>query len=381
MGKKKTWVITWSFDSLHKWHEYIIAQAAQQSDILHILIWINGDKKNIFDIQTRIHHIKQSMRDLNNIIVWTYDESMLVDYMIRNNIDTIYKWIRDEKDTSFEKTQEYYNHFLSPNITTEYIECHPDYFHLSSSGIKWLFKIGWHITPGIEKLVSLHVKQDLEKTLNNQDIIGITWVPGSGKSYIAEQLVAQARWLDIPTIHINMDKLLHKIYDQANYWYIRDQILELDPSITTNNNGEINRNSVRNAMFSSQSIKDQINRLFQQPIRTELRQEVYGKTGIILIESALFAEHNISDIVNNNLILVKTDSDIQFKRLEKRGDNMSTITQFLDGQYNTETKQKVLEEKINQSWHGTIITIDNSWSGLSLSHIIDDIKKTVSYLP
>jgi len=102
-------------------------------------------------------------------------------------------------------------------------------------------------------------------------------------------------------------------------------------------------------MFSNQSIKDKINTLFQQPIRTELRQQAYGKTGIILIESALFAEHDISDIVNNNIILVDTDQDTQLKRLEKRGDDMTTITKFLEGQYNTDTKQKVLEDKIKQS--------------------------------
>lgn len=102
-------------------------------------------------------------------------------------------------------------------------------------------------------------------------------------------------------------------------------------------------------MFSNPGIKDKINKLFQAPIRTELRQEVYGKTGIILIESALFAEHNISDIVNNNIILAHTDTETQLKRLQKRGDDMTTITNFLNGQYNTENKQKLLEEKIQQS--------------------------------
>jgi dephospho-CoA kinase len=68
-----------------------------------------------------------------------------------------------------------------------------------------------------------------------------------------------------------------------------------------------------------------------------------------LIESALFAEHNISDIVNNNIILVHTDTETQLKRLQERGDDMTTIIKFLDGQYNTEKKQKLLEEKIQQS--------------------------------
>jgi hypothetical protein len=64
-----------------------------------------------------------------------------------------------------------------------------------------------------------------------------------------------------------------------------------------------------------------------------------------LVESALFAEHNISDIVNNNIILVHTDTETQLKRLQKRGDDMTTIKRFLNGQYNTENKQKLLEEK------------------------------------
>jgi dephospho-CoA kinase len=116
-----------------------------------------------------------------------------------------------------------------------------------------------------------------------------------------------------------------------------------------NKDGDIDKNSIRNAMFSNPDIKDKINQLFQQPIRTELRQEVYGKTGIILIESALFAEHNISDIVNNNIILVHTNQETQLKRLQNRGDDMTTIKNFLDGQYNTVMKQKSLEEKIQKS--------------------------------
>jgi hypothetical protein len=59
---------------------------------------------------------------------------------------------------------------------------------------------------------------------------------------------------------------------------------------------------------------------------------------------------------------------------------MTTIIKFLDGQYNTEKKQKLLEEKIQQSWHGQIIRIDNSWSWLVISKTIKDIKTTVWYL-
>jgi pantetheine-phosphate adenylyltransferase len=357
----KNAIITWSFDGQHRWHEDIIQKASKKCDTLHALIWFNREKTTTFDIQTRIKHLTRSIKDLKNVIVWTYDESLLVDYMIRNNINTIYKGIRDEKDKSFEKTQEYYNKFLTSNITTEYIECNPDYFHLSSSAIKSLFTLWWNITPGIERLLPLQVKQDLEKVINNQYIIGITWVPGSGKSYIAQQLVQQATSSNIPIIHINMDKLWHRIYHQPNYWYIRDQIIDLDTSITMNKDGDIDKNSIRNAMFSNPDIKDKINQLFQQPIRTELRQEVYGKTGIILIESALFAEHNISDIVNNNIILVHTDQETQLKRLQNRGDDMTTIKNFLDGQYNTVMKQKSLEEKIQKSWYGKVIRINNSW--------------------
>ena len=221
--------ITWSFDGLHKWHEYIITKAKEQCRKLYILLGKNTDKRITFDLSLQIQHIKKVFND-PSIIVTGYDESLVVDFCTRHNISTIFKGIRNKEDIQNENVQTFYNQFLAPHITTQYIGYNNDespiitptisetiienYNYLSSSWIKTLFKLWWHITPGIEKLVSLHIKQDLEKTLNNQKFIGITWVPGSGKSYVAEQIIEQAKKSDTPITHINMDKLWHRIYDQ-----------------------------------------------------------------------------------------------------------------------------------------------------------------------
>lgn len=128
-----------SFDPIHRGHVAIIEDliSQHQADQVCILVGKNPDKKSLLPLEQRLHLIRHATSHIPQAVVDTFD-GLLVDYLATRGINTIVRGIRDDKDRSFEKSQEYYNNRLHPAINTEYIECRPEYFHLSSSAVKML---------------------------------------------------------------------------------------------------------------------------------------------------------------------------------------------------------------------------------------------------
>ena len=91
----------------------------------------------------------------------------------------------------------------------------------------------------------------------------------------------------------------------------------------------------------------------------KLRRELYGKKGLILLDSALIAESKMTYLCNNNIILVNSNKEMQLKRLEEKLYSEEQITQRINSQYSYDLKLNYIEDCIHKDGHGSVLKFDS----------------------
>ncbi len=384
-----TVLIPWSFDPPHRGHMDVVKQAAywdqhwdqkkiNQFDQYHIGIPFNGEKKSLFHHKERVNFWKQYLMEMNNTI-WKKKETPLihilddaidwltVDYMFQHGIVDQIKWVRDAKDIEYENTINHYNKRLYPQINTHFIYSHPDYLHLSSSALKNLFSIGWHLTRWIEDDVSFQVKHAMEIRQTNKYLLWVTGIPWSGKTYVAKQIVEMMNILRIPATHVEFDKIGHQVINNSSvYSHTHKKIISLFGNGIVDQQGKIVQEKLAKVFWcADQKTQQSYNELIGQAMMVELRQELYTKwtkEWLIVIDGALLADHELWFLVNNQMMLVDVDQKTQQKRLLTRANyTQSKIDAMNNAQLSTNEKKEKINKSIKDNNYGTLTEITNSW--------------------
>jgi dephospho-CoA kinase len=104
----------------------------------------------------------------------------------------------------------------------------------------------------------------------------------------------------------------------------------------------------------------QFNILMYNPMLLRIRRALYGKKGIILLDSALIAETGMTRLCNNNVILVKTSTEIQRRRLLERNYSEAQISGRIASQLTFELKKSFIQKEILKNDYGTLLEFDNN---------------------
>ncbi len=106
--KNKSAVLPGSYDPITKGHLEIIKRAAEQFGTVHVVAFINPDKKYTFSAEERVKMLALATEGLGNVTVG-FSEGYVVDYMREHGIDKIVKGYRNETDLEYERVQAKYN--------------------------------------------------------------------------------------------------------------------------------------------------------------------------------------------------------------------------------------------------------------------------------
>lgn len=124
-----------SFDPIHLGHLDIIDRIAKVFDHVVVLIAESPNKKSLFSIDERKEMIQKSLKHLSNVSVEAFD-GLTVDYAEKNKAQTIVRGLRAVVDFEYEMTMANMNKKLKPKIETMLVFASPEYYFLSSRGIK-----------------------------------------------------------------------------------------------------------------------------------------------------------------------------------------------------------------------------------------------------
>jgi len=128
-----------SFDPFTNGHLDILKQASHIFDKVIIGIAFNSEKKGFLPIETRIELIKNSISELNNVEVISY-EGLTVDYARKNGINVLVRGVRNSSDLEYEHQIADTNRLIAPEIETILLTPKPENAFISSTIVREIYK-------------------------------------------------------------------------------------------------------------------------------------------------------------------------------------------------------------------------------------------------
>lgn len=333
-------IYAFSGDPITVGHINIIERAALLFDELVVAIGVNPAKSYLFTLAERQAMAAASLQHLSNVQVSAFT-GLLVDYAYEVGATVIVRGARTEADLLYERNLYWLGGSQQENIDTIVLFARQDLAHVSSSAVKEI-----QLAQGfVQDYVTLSVKQQLEKKISGQYLLGITGEPGVGKNHVAEALVTRAKAQSLEAHHLDLDVLGHAIFEHINepkYRSLRSGLKTAFGSKIFTSAGQIDRSVLAQLVFTDEHKRQLLNQQMAKPLLTKLRQALFGKRGLIIVNGALLAEFNWLGLVNNQVILVTTSKSQQQTWLQQRGWSAQQISERKHAQDGVAQKQKAL---------------------------------------
>lgn len=368
-------IYAFSGDPITFGHMDVINRASKVFDHLIVGIGVNPDKKYMFSLEDRMNMAKKAVAKNKNVEIVQFS-GLLVDYAFQKGVDVIVKGVRDVKDLEYERVLAQAGETQVEGIDTHLLFAKPEHQHVSSSVVKALQKENGDIS----KYVPVFVKQKLEEKISGQYVVGITGGIACGKSFVSEQFVEYGKQSGVEVHNIDFDKIGHDVIGKSNepaYEKVKKNIINYFGEDIKNSDGSINRNSLGKIVFGDKTKLQALEEMMWPAMMVKLRQEMYGKKGIILLNAALIAEKNLGYLSNNNVVLVDADKDTQIKRMMSRDYSADEVKKRLDNQYTNQQKKEILERAIEKDDSGKVWVINNS-EGAGIDYLQCKFKEILS---
>ena len=124
-----------SFDPIHVGHVDIIQRISKLYDEVIVLIAVAPDKSSLFSIDERKELIRNSLKHLSNVTVDSHS-SLTVEYMRTKKAGVIIRGLRAVVDFEYEISMANMNRKLAPEIETMLVFASPEFYFISSRGVK-----------------------------------------------------------------------------------------------------------------------------------------------------------------------------------------------------------------------------------------------------
>lgn len=151
-----------SFDPITSGHVDIINRLSDIFGQVIVLVAQSGDKAYMFTAEERAEFIRKQFSEKKNIQVDIF-QGLTVDYMKTKGARIIVRGLRAVADFEYEGTLANINKKISPEIETFMIFSKPEYYFISSRGVKELAKNGGNLTGLVPDIVIPELTKKLKK--------------------------------------------------------------------------------------------------------------------------------------------------------------------------------------------------------------------------
>ena len=141
-----------TFDPIHNGHLDIARKASELFDELILVVAVNQEKSPLFDDEERVELIKESLYDIKNVKVDTFN-GLVVDFVRSTKSVAIIRGLRHVSDFEFEFQMAMMNFNLNPNVKSLFMMPDEKYIHLNSTVIKDVARLGGDISDYVPKCV------------------------------------------------------------------------------------------------------------------------------------------------------------------------------------------------------------------------------------
>lgn len=147
-----------SFDPITKGHLDILNTAAGIFDKVIIAVAYNSEKHGFLPVETRVKLIKESVCELENVEVDSFD-GLTINYAHQKGATVLIRGLRAVSDFEYEMQLSQANSALAPDVKTVFLTTKPKYNFISSSTIKEIFINGGDISKFVPEPVYDYFKE------------------------------------------------------------------------------------------------------------------------------------------------------------------------------------------------------------------------------
>ncbi|MFM6930108.1 MAG: pantetheine-phosphate adenylyltransferase [Bdellovibrio sp.] len=151
-----------SFDPITMGHVDIINRISPVYDEVIVLVAQSSQKQSMFTPAERKVLIEKSLSHLKNVKVDVF-EGLTVDYMKRVNAQVIVRGLRAVVDFEYEMTMAQINKKIAPDIETMLVFASPEYYFISSRGVKELAINGGALNGFVPEVVKAAIAEKIKK--------------------------------------------------------------------------------------------------------------------------------------------------------------------------------------------------------------------------
>ncbi|MEQ1666421.1 MAG: pantetheine-phosphate adenylyltransferase, partial [Bdellovibrionales bacterium] len=149
-----------SFDPITMGHLDIIERISHIFDNVIVLVTQSNEKKYLYTAEERMLFLKKAIPSNKKIKIDTFN-GLTVEYMKNKKAHVIVRGLRAVADFEYEGTLASMNRRLAPNIETFMVFSRPEFYFISSRGVKEVARNGGDLTG----LVPDFLKKELQKKL------------------------------------------------------------------------------------------------------------------------------------------------------------------------------------------------------------------------
>ena len=149
-----------TFDPIHNGHLDIARKAAQLFDELILVVAVNQEKSPLFNDKERVELIKESLYDVKNVKVDTFN-GLVVDFVRSTESVAIIRGLRHVSDFEFEFQMAMMNNHLNQNVSTLLMVTAERYIHINSTMIKNVGGLGGDISSYVSEFVLNQLKKKM----------------------------------------------------------------------------------------------------------------------------------------------------------------------------------------------------------------------------
>ena len=147
-----------SFDPITFGHLDILNRARKIFDKVIIAVLNNSAKKGFLPIEARINLIKESISDMENVEVGSFN-GLTIDYAKLKQADIIIRGLRAVSDFEYEMQLSQTNQALCDEINTVFLITKPEYNFISSTTIKEIFLMNGDVSKFVPICVSEYLTE------------------------------------------------------------------------------------------------------------------------------------------------------------------------------------------------------------------------------
>lgn len=155
-----------SFDPITNGHIDIIERISEIYDQVIVLIAKSSAKTSYFSTEDRVRLAKGALKNLANVEVEAH-EGLVVHYMRQKGIRTLVRGLRAVTDFEYEMSMASMNKKLAPEVETVLVFARPEFYYISSRGVKEVAFNGGSLEGLVPALVSMELSQRISQKESN----------------------------------------------------------------------------------------------------------------------------------------------------------------------------------------------------------------------